>query len=152
MPTQPKPIVIYTDGSCSGNPGPGGYGAVLIGKKKSLRLWGGEEHTTSNRMELMAAIKGLQAIQRPREVIVWSDSSYLVNGASSWIYGWRKKGFKGVKNPDLWLEIDRLQGIHDVEWNWVKAHSGNELNELADTLAHTGRRSQVYDEVRVPLQ
>lgn len=137
------PVVIYTDGACSGNPGPGGWGAILsfAGRQKELR--GGELHTTNNRMELMAAISALEALTKPCEVDLHTDSQYVRNGISSWIHGWKKNGWrtadkKPVKNVDLWQRLDAALAQHKVHWHWVKGHAGHPMNERADQLARDG--------------
>lgn len=138
------PVCIYTDGACRGNPGPGGWGVTLSKGTNRLELHGGEADTTNNRMELTAAIKGLQALKRPgREVILFTDSKYLAKGMSEWLPAWKAKGWKTagrkpVKNQDLWEELDRLAALHSIEWRWVEAHAGNPGNERADTLANMG--------------
>ena len=134
---------IYTDGACSGNPGPGGWGALLLHGSRSRRLKGGERSTTNNRMELMGAIKALEALQRTCRVRLHTDSQYVRNGITSWIHSWKKNGWKTaarkpVKNEDLWRRLDELAAEHHVEWVWVRGHSGNEGNEIADQLAREG--------------
>lgn len=137
-----KPIIIYTDGACLGNPGPGGWGATLSNGTRKKELWGGVPGpTTSSRMELTAAIKALQALKRPLSVRLHSDSTYLVHGATKWRKDWkrrdwRKRSGKPVANADLWQEIDRLIDIHRIEWVWVKGHAGDPGNERADALAN----------------
>jgi ribonuclease HI len=136
-----KPEVeIFTDGACSGNPGPGGWGAVLRAGPHEKEISGGEAATTNNRMELMAAIAALEALKRPARVILTTDSHYLREGITRWIHAWRRKGWKTadkkpVKNRDLWERLDAALQRHDVEWHWVKGHSGHEENERADRLA-----------------
>jgi len=135
--------VIYTDGACSGNPGPGGWGAILSFRQHRKELCGGEDDTTNNRMELMAAIKALEALKRPSAVELYSDSSYLKDGITKWIHGWKRNGWKTsakkpVKNEDLWKELDDLRTRHDVKWHWVKGHAGHPENERADELAREG--------------
>lgn len=136
-----KQVVIYTDGACRGNPGPGGWGALLDynGKKKSLK--GAEMETTNNRMELGAAIGALNALKEPCKVSLFTDSTYVQQGISQWITGWKKNGWKTaakkpVKNQDLWQALDRAMQKHDVEWRWVKGHAGDPGNEAADQLAN----------------
>lgn len=141
--SQPAITEIYTDGACSGNPGPGGWGAYLIHGPHTKKINGGEAHTTNNRMELMAAIRALEALTRRSHVRLYTDSEYVRNGITSWIKGWKRNGWKTkskkpVKNDDLWKQLDELQGQHDVEWVWVKGHAGIEGNEIADELARTG--------------
>jgi ribonuclease HI len=136
-------ITIHTDGACSGNPGPGGWGAILSFGDHSKELYGGEPHTTNNRMELMAAIAALEALKRPCSVDLHTDSEYLRNGITTWIKGWKKNGWrtadkKPVKNIDLWQRLDLALGAHQVRWHWVKGHAGHALNERADELAREG--------------
>ena len=136
-------VEIYTDGACSGNPGPGGWGAILLFKDSRKELSGGERETTNNRMEIMAAIGALEALKRPCEVHLHTDSMYLKDGVTKWIHGWKKNGWKTadkkpVKNVDLWLELDQLVGGHSIEWHWVKGHAGHAENERADQLANQG--------------
>jgi ribonuclease HI len=133
-------VVIYTDGACSGNPGPGGWGAILSFAGKEKELKGGELHTTNNRMELMAAIAALEALTKPCDVDLHTDSQYVRNGISSWINGWKKNGWKTadkkpVKNVDLWQKLDAALKQHTVRWHWVKGHAGHPMNERADQLA-----------------
>ena len=135
-----KQITLYTDGSCLGNPGPGGYAAVLIYKQHRKELAQGYELTTNNRMELMAAIAGLQSLSEPCQVKLTTDSQYVRQGITQWIHGWKKKGWKTanrepVKNVELWLLLDSEIQRHDVEWFWVKGHSGHPENERCDELA-----------------
>jgi len=136
-------IHIYTDGACRGNPGPGGWGAVLIAGKHEKHIYGGEKETTNNRMELMAAIKALEAIKKPERVVVTTDSTYVKKGITEWLQGWKLKGWKNaakkpVKNADLWRLLDEQNQRHQVSWEWVKGHSGHPQNELADQLANKG--------------
>lgn len=136
-------VEIFTDGACKGNPGPGGWGAVLRFKGKERHLYGGETETTNNRMELTAVIRALEALTRPTRVRVTTDSKYVQNGITSWIANWKRNGWKTaarkpVKNSDLWLLLDQLVTTHDVQWAWVKGHSGHPENELADQLANKG--------------
>jgi ribonuclease HI len=137
-------VEIYTDGACSGNPGPGGWGAVLQYGNQTKELWGGEaEATTNNRMELMAAIKALEGLTRRSRVRLHTDSSYLRNGVTGWLASWKRNGWKTaskqpVKNEDLWRRLDAATARHDVEWLWVKGHAGNPGNERADELANRG--------------
>jgi len=136
-------VVIYTDGACSGNPGPGGWGALLISGGHRRDICGGEPGTTNNRMELMAAIQALEALNKPCEVELHTDSTYVMKGISEWIHGWKKRGWKTadkkpVKNEDLWRRLDTARERHKVDWRWVKGHAGHELNEHADALAGRG--------------
>jgi ribonuclease HI len=136
-------VVIYTDGACSGNPGPGGWGAVMISGAHVKEICGGEPGTTNNRMELMAAIQALEALKKPCKVELHTDSTYVMKGISEWIFGWKKRGWKTadgkpVKNDDLWRRLDTARARQDVSWNWVKGHAGHELNERADALARKG--------------
>ena len=133
-------VVMYTDGACSGNPGPGGWGTVLIAGKHRKELSGGERETTNNRMEMMAAISALEALKRPSRVALWTDSTYLRDGITKWIHAWRKRGWKTadrkpVKNQDLWERLDAAIRPHDVEIHWVRGHDGHPENERADRLA-----------------
>lgn len=138
------PVVeVWTDGACSGNPGPGGWGAILIWNGHEKELSGGEPLTTNNRMELKAAIAALASLTRPSRVDLHTDSQYLRGGITGWIAGWRRNGWrtadrKPVKNVDLWQELDALCGKHDVHWHWVKGHAGTDGNERADGLARKG--------------
>jgi ribonuclease HI len=136
-------VVIFTDGACSGNPGPGGWGAILISGDHRRELKGGEPATTNNRMELMAAIRALEALTKPCKVELHTDSQYVQKGIHEWIHGWKKRGWltadkKPVKNDDLWRRLDTARQRHDVDWRWVKGHAGHELNERADELARQG--------------
>ena len=136
-------VLIYTDGACSGNPGPGGWGAILIWGEKVKELCGGEPATTNNRMELMAAIQALEALTKPCKVQLFTDSRYVMDGICEWIAGWKARGWKTaakqpVKNEDLWRRLDTARLRHDVDWRWVKGHNGHELNERADALARKG--------------
>jgi ribonuclease HI len=136
-------VIIHTDGACSGNPGPGGWGAILEFGDQRKELKGGEAHTTNNRMELMAAIAALEALKRPCEVDLHTDSQYLRNGITSWIRKWKSNGWKTaekkpVKNADLWQRLDGALAHHTVRWHWVKGHAGHDLNERADELAREG--------------
>lgn len=136
-------VLIYTDGACRGNPGPGGWGAILISGSHERELCGGELSTTNNRMELKAAIEALRALKRPCKVELHTDSQYLRTGISEWLAGWKAKGWRTaaktpVKNEDLWRALDEARLRHEVDWRWVKGHSGHELNERADALARKG--------------
>ena len=135
-------VLIYTDGACSGNPGPGGWGAVLISGGHERELSGGEGATTNNRMELMAAIEALEALKKPCRVDLHTDSQYLRQGITEWIVGWKARGWKTadkkpVKNEDLWRRLDTARARHEVKWHWVKGHAGHPLNERADGLARS---------------
>ncbi len=136
-------IEIYTDGACRGNPGPGGWGALMLTGDKERELCGGEADTTNNRMELMAAIESLNALKRSCEVVLYTDSTYVLKGISEWIENWKSRGWKTaarkpVKNEDLWRELDAAAGRHQIDWQWVKGHAGIEGNERADQLANRG--------------
>jgi ribonuclease HI len=138
-----EPVEIWTDGACSGNPGPGGWGAILSYKGKERELSGGEALTTNNRMELMGAISALETLTRPCTVALHTDSQYLRQGITSWIHGWKKNGWKTadrkpVKNEELWKRLDAALKQHKIEWKWVKGHAGDEMNERADALARAG--------------
>ena len=137
---EPTRVKIYTDGACSGNPGPGGWGAILIYGDTRREISGGEAHTTNNRMELLAAIEALETLKRPCRVDVFTDSQYLRQGVTSWIHGWKARGWrtadkKPVKNEDLWRRIDAARTRHTVEWHWVKGHASDPLNNRVDALA-----------------
>lgn len=138
-------VVIYTDGACKGNPGPGGWGAYLKSEGFEKELWGGERETTNNRMELTAVIEGLAALKRPCRVSLYLDSQYVRQGITEWIHGWKRKGWvtaakQPVKNADLWRKLDGLvhAGPHQIEWHWVRGHAGDPGNERADALANRG--------------
>ena len=136
-------VAIWTDGACSGNPGPGGWGAILTFGAHEKELCGGEPLTTNNRMELTAAIKALEALTRPCEVELHTDSNYLRGGITSWMNGWKRNGWrtadkKPVKNVELWQQLDSAAQVHDVKWHWVKGHAGDPMNERADALARKG--------------
>lgn len=138
-----KLVEIYTDGACRGNPGPGGWGAVLRYNGHEKTLHGGEKETTNNRMELMAAIVALETLTRPCEVKMTTDSKYVMHGITEWMANWKKRGWKTsakkpVKNADLWQRLDQALAPHQVKWHWVKGHSGHPENELADELANKG--------------
>lgn len=132
-------IEIYTDGGADPNPGPGGWGVVLIHPQKTRELSGGDPHTTNNRMELTAAIEALKALTRPCRIDFYTDSQYVKNGITQWVQGWIAKGWKNVQNVDLWHELMRQVERHDIEWHWVKGHAGNHYNERADQLATEAR-------------
>lgn len=136
-------VEMYTDGACSGNPGPGGWGVLLRFKGVEKELCGGEEETTNNRMELAAAINGLNSLKRPVKVDLYTDSTYVKDGITKWIFNWKKNGWKTaakkpVKNADLWQALEAALAPHDVQWHWVKGHDGHEDNERADALAREG--------------
>lgn len=136
-------VEIYTDGACKGNPGPGGWGAWLKFGPKEKELYGGEDNTTNNRMELLAAIQALEALTRPCKVKLTTDSEYLRKGVLEWMSNWKKRGWKTaakkpVKNQDLWMRLDKAIQEHEIQWHWVKGHSGHEGNEKADQLANKG--------------
>ncbi|WAW10667.1 ribonuclease HI [Oxalobacter vibrioformis] len=136
-------VEIYTDGACRGNPGPGGWGVILIAGKHRKELYGGEPETTNNRMELMAVIEALRALKRPCRIILYTDSQYVKKGITEWIHDWKRRGWKTaakkpVKNADLWEILDDAQSTHDIEWRWVKGHAGHPENERADELANLG--------------
>jgi len=143
MSDEKQRIKMYTDGACSGNPGPGGWGVLLQWRDHEKELCGGDAETTNNRMELMAAIQGIESLNRPSEVDLYTDSTYVRDGITKWIFGWKKNGWrtaakKAVKNEDLWKRLDRALTAHTVEWHWVKGHSGHPGNECADELARRG--------------
>lgn len=134
---------IYTDGACSGNPGPGGWGAIMRSGGHEKEIWGGEPHTTNNRMELTAVIEALVCLKRPVVARVHTDSQYVQKGISEWIHGWKKRGWltasrEPVKNVDLWKALDEAVATHRIEWIWVKGHAGHPENERADALARKG--------------
>ena len=138
-----KAVTAYTDGACRGNPGPGGWGAILRYGENVRELQGGEMHTTNNRMELMAAIEALGALKEPCRVALYTDSRYVRDGITRWLPDWRRRGWrtrarKPVKNRDLWMQLDELAQRHDVDWHWVKGHAGHPGNERADALANLG--------------
>ena len=143
-------VVIHTDGACSGNPGPGGWGAILQAGVHEKEICGGEAETTNNRMELMAAIQALESLKKPCKVELHTDSQYVMKGISEWIHGWKKRGWttadkKPVKNGDLWMRLDAARMRHDVDWRWVKGHAGHELNERADALARKGLKENLAE-------
>ena len=139
-----EPLVeIHTDGACRGNPGPGGWGALLRANGTEKELYGGEAATTNNRMELMAAIRALEALKRPSRVKLYTDSIYVMKGITTWIHSWKRRGWRTadkqpVKNEDLWRQLDEARSKHEVEWHWVKGHAGQPENERADALANKG--------------
>lgn len=139
-------VEVFTDGACKGNPGPGGWGALLVVGDKKKELFGGEPNTTNNRMELTAIIEALTVLNRPCEVVLHTDSQYVLKGITEWIEGWKARGWKTaaktpVKNVDLWLTLDAEQARHRIEWRWVRGHSGHAGNERADALANLGVES-----------
>ena len=136
-------IEIFTDGACRGNPGLGGWGALIRKGGKEISLWGGEKDTTNNRMEMQAAIRGLESIVESSNITITTDSNYLKDGITQWLDGWKKKDWmtaskKPVKNKDLWIKLDELSNFHNVNWKWVKGHSGHRENDIADLLANKG--------------
>ncbi|MDJ0628062.1 MAG: ribonuclease HI [Rhodobacter sp.] len=143
-------LFAYTDGACSGNPGPGGWGVLLVARDgatvlKERELNGGEAETTNNRMELLAAIAALEALDRPSAITLVTDSAYVKNGVTGWIHGWKRNGWKTsakkpVKNADLWQRLDAARDRHQVQWEWIKGHAGHEENERADALARAGMK------------
>jgi len=138
-----KKVDIYTDGACRGNPGPGGWGALLIYNDARKTIYGGEKDTTNNRMEMIAVIEALKLIKSDCEISLYTDSKYVMDGVNKWLSGWKQKGWttsnkKPVKNQDLWESIDACITKHNIEWHWVKGHAGNPGNELADELANRG--------------
>lgn len=147
--TMKNSVEIYTDGACRGNPGPGGWGVSLRYNGRQKDMHGGELRTTNNRMELMAAITGLEALTRPCKVKLYTDSKYVLDGITKWIDGWKKRGWKTaskqpVKNVELWQRLDAATGQHEISWIWVKGHAGDEGNELADQLANRGIDEMLY--------
>jgi ribonuclease HI len=139
-------VVIYTDGACKGNPGPGGWGVWLRSAGHEKELWGGDRQTTNNRMELTAVIEALASLKRRCRVTLYTDSEYVRNGITKWIHGWKERGWKTadkkpVKNMELWQRLDGLNAAHDVDWRWVKGHAGDPGNERADQLANRGVES-----------
>lgn len=139
-------VDIYTDGACKGNPGPGGWGALLVAGQHRKEMFGGEANTTNNRMELLAVIRALEALNKPCHVVLHTDSQYVQKGISEWIHGWKARGWKTaakepVKNADLWQLLDAVSQKHDIEWRWVKGHAGHPGNEAADQLANRGVES-----------
>jgi ribonuclease HI len=141
-----EPVRIYADGACKGNPGPGGWGAILRYASEEKEIFGGEVQTTNNRMELTAVIRALEALKKPSLVEVYTDSQYVQKGISEWLRDWKRRGWKTadkkpVKNKELWEELDRLQAQHRVSWHWVRGHAGHPENERADQLANLGVES-----------
>jgi ribonuclease HI len=142
-PAKADRVTIFTDGACSGNPGPGGWGALLLYNGTEKELAGGEPRTTNNRMEMMAAIMALEALKRPCKVDLWTDSQYLRGGITEWMKSWKLRGWKTadkkpVKNEDLWRRLDEARSRHEVAWHWVKGHAGHAENERVDALARAG--------------
>ncbi len=140
MASEAKRVAIYTDGACSGNPGPGGWGAILVYGAVEKELSGGEADTTNNRMELTAAIAALESLKRPCAADLYTDSRYVMDGITQWIHGWKQRGWKtasreAVKNADLWRRLDEARERHTVRWHWVRGHNGHDMNERADALA-----------------
>ena len=145
VPNPPAPVVIYTDGACKGNPGPGGWGALLNSGGTSKEIFGGELGTTNNRMEIMAVIEALSALKRPCHVTLHLDSEYVLKGITEWIHGWKARGWRTaakapVKNVDLWQRLDAVVSTsgHQIDWRWVRGHAGDPGNERADALANKG--------------
>jgi ribonuclease HI len=139
-------IKVYTDGACKGNPGQGGWGALILENDSSREIYGGENNTTNNRMELMAVIKALESLKEQKDIIVYTDSTYVQKGISEWIINWKRNGWKSsnkktVKNKDLWVELDNLNDSMSVKWEWIKGHAGHSGNERADYLANLGVNS-----------
>ena len=140
MEQQVDEVIIYTDGACSGNPGPGGWGALLVCDGRERELSGGDAATTNNRMEMMAVIEALNVLKKPVRAVVYTDSQYVQKGISEWIHGWKRKGWKTasgdpVKNVDLWKALDEAARVHEIEWKWVKGHAGHPENERVYRLA-----------------
>jgi ribonuclease HI len=141
--TEGPVVEIYSDGACRGNPGPGGWGAILRFNGVEKELFGGEAATTNNKMELTAVIRALEALKQPSKVRVYTDSQYVQKGIKEWIHGWKRNGWKTaakepVKNKELWMELDEIRKKHEIEWHWVKGHAGHPENERADALANKG--------------
>ena len=150
--TKEYELDIYTDGACSGNPGPGGWGALLMGFGTEKELFGGEPATTNNRMELLAVIRALEALSRSTQVAVYTDSQYVHKGITEWLSAWKRRGWltadkKPVKNEDLWRQLDELAAKHRIEWLWVKGHAGHDGNERADALANQGVESVINGKI-----
>ena len=138
-----KEAIVYTDGACSGNPGPGGWGATIKIGDETFEIFGGEDNTTNNRMELIAAIKALEYLNENHKITLYTDSNYVKDGITKWIFNWKKNNWKTsakkpVKNSDLWIQLDEIKNKREVKWNWVKGHAGNLGNERADELARMG--------------
>jgi ribonuclease HI len=152
-PSKPETVEIYTDGACSGNPGPGGWGAILRFRGVEKELKGGEAQTTNNRMEMMAVLSALNALTRPCAIDLYTDSEYVKKGMTEWLRGWKARGWKTadkkpVKNEDLWKRLEIALKPHKIEWHWVKGHAGNELNERADELARRGMKPFLKSSLR----
>jgi len=148
-------VTIFTDGACSGNPGPGGWAAILTSRGRTRELSGGEALTTNNRMELTAAIAALEALKRPCEVEMHTDSQYVRNGVAEWLQAWKRNGWrtadrKPVKNEDLWRRLDEATQRHAIDWQWVKGHAGDEMNERADALARAAMAAYLEKKPRAP--
>ncbi len=146
-------VEIFTDGACSGNPGPGGWGALLRYGRHKKELFGFSPHTTNNRMELLAAVRALEALKRPCKVILYTDSTYLKNGITKWLPKWKVKNWmlgknKSVKHVDLWKRLDKLNELHDIEWKWVRGHSGHVENEIVDKLARQAIKTGIRGELK----
>lgn len=146
-----EPLIIYTDGACQGNPGPGGWGAMLKYKDNVKEIYGGEDQTTNNRMELMAVIQALSQLKFNCQVQLYTDSQYVQKGMTEWLEGWKAKNWKTaskkpVKNADLWQQLDGLKDQYDISWHWVRGHDGNPGNERADELARQGLRENLLSE------
>jgi len=142
-------IEIYTDGACIGNPGPGGWGAILLYKEHRKEISGKEANSTNYRMELSAPIEALKLLKKNTEVTIYTDSKYVIDGITKWIFGWKKNGWKGsdkkaIKNIDLWQDLDREAAKHQIKWVWVKGHNGNHYNEIVDRLARAAAESNRY--------
>jgi ribonuclease HI len=140
-------VVVYTDGACKGNPGPGGWGVWMVSGSHEKEMWGGERSTTNNRMELTAVIEALNVLKRPCEIVLYTDSEYVRKGITEWIGGWKRRGWKTadnkpVKNADLWQTLEQAASRHRVDWRWVKGHAGDPGNERADGLANRGAAQQ----------
>jgi ribonuclease HI len=145
--TNAPKVVVYTDGACKGNPGPGGWGVWMVSGPHEKELWGGERSTTNNRMELTAVIEALNLLKRPCDVVLYTDSEYVRKGITEWIVGWKRRGWKTadnkpVKNADLWQTLEQAATRHRVDWRWVKGHAGDPGNERADSLANRGAAQQ----------
>jgi len=145
-------VEMFTDGACKGNPGPGGWGVLMIFKGVEKELWGGERETTNNRMDLMAAIQGLMALKRECEVVLTTDSQYVMKGINEWMVNWKKRGWKTadkkpVKNVDLWQRLDLALSTHKIQWEWVKGHAGHPENERCDVLARSAAENPAFEDI-----